>query len=246
MTPSATSVPSPGDILCEACGYTLNGLPAEGNCPECGTPVAFSTTQSRRTSPAWETGRRFWVTTWQVILQTSHFYRTLKTRVEVEQQRAAYRFALRHWFLAGLLVAIASGLHYSLTDPPARPGGVEQRLFLVGLWVALVTIIAGFAMMGITHLASWLTAWEARWRGLRLPHGVVLRGLCYHSAQLLPVATTLLLLVVANRLLWALGYVSYENLVAYLIILSGAAVLGAVFLFWTYWIGMRNMLFANE
>jgi hypothetical protein len=194
----------------------------------------------------WETHRRFWATTRQVIFQTTQFYRTLKTRVEPQQHRAAYLFALRHWFLAGLLLAIASGLHYSLTQIPTQAAGAEQRLLLHLLWILLVTGVAAFATMGVTHLAAWLTAWEARWRGLRLPQAVVLRGMCYHSAQLLPVAATLLLIVAVNRILWTVGFAGYESLIAYLVILSAAAVLGAIYLFWTYWIGMRNMLFANQ
>ena len=245
MAWSATSVPSPADILCESCGYRLNGLPEGGNCPECGAPMADSTSGTRCNDPAWETERRFWVTTAQVVFQPTHFYRTLRTRVGPQQHRAAYSFALRHWFLAGFLVALASGLHYSLTEPIGQSGGLEHRIFLLFLWVAAITGVAGFAMMGVTHLAAWLTAWEAGWRGFRLPRQVVLRGMCYHAADLLPVALAILLIVIANRLLWTLGALGYDALVIYLIILSAAAVLGAVYLFWTYWIGMRNMLFAN-
>ena len=49
-----------------------------------------------------------------------------------------------------------------------------------------------------------------------------------------------------RRILWTVGFAGYESLIAYLVILSAAAVLGAIYLFWTYWIGMRNMLFANQ
>lgn len=246
MNSGATSVPLLADILCESCGYTLNGLPPTGNCPECGTSIAFSTAESGRSLPAWETERAFWPTTRRVVFQTSQFYRTLKTRVAPANHRAAYLFALRHWFLAGLLIALASGLHYSITDVPLYRAGAETRLFLMFLWVAMVTAVAGFGIMAVTHLAAWLTAWEAGWRGYRLPREVVLRGMCYHAAHLLPVAAIILAIVAGFRTLWWLGVAGYESLVAYLIILSIAAVLGAIYLFWTYWIGMRNMLYAND
>lgn len=245
MTSSAATVPSETDLLCEQCGYTLNGLPADGRCPECGTPVTLSLAQSGRSLPLWEQNRQFWATTRVVILRTGEFYRTLQTRVGEEQHALAYRFAMRHWFLGGMLLAIASGLHYSLTQMTQLPAAMEMRLVLLFLWIALVTGVAGFAAMGITHLATKLTAWEAGWRGYRLPEPVVLRGLCYHSAHLLPVAVVILGVVLGYRLLWMTQLVSYTSLVAYLIVLSVVSVGGAIYLFWTYWIGMRNMLYAN-
>jgi len=45
-TPLTRSPPAPADILvdlrCVGCGYNLRGLPVDGRCPECGTPVAAS------------------------------------------------------------------------------------------------------------------------------------------------------------------------------------------------------------
>src|SRR5439155_6058558 len=52
MTRVAPAIPAEADLLCEFCGYTLNGLPAESNCPECGMPIASSLGQ-KRTPPPW-------------------------------------------------------------------------------------------------------------------------------------------------------------------------------------------------
>jgi hypothetical protein len=35
-------------LLCERCGYVIEGLPKEGACPECGTPIAESLPERRR------------------------------------------------------------------------------------------------------------------------------------------------------------------------------------------------------
>lgn len=50
---------------CEGCGYSLHGVPSDGNCPECGKPIAESTLATKRTrGPArggWLTlGDWFW------------------------------------------------------------------------------------------------------------------------------------------------------------------------------------------
>ena len=246
MSYGAATTLSAADILCESCGYTLNGLPAGGNCPECGTPVAESTSASGRVLPVWETHRRFWRTSWQVVAQTSHFYRTLQTRVAEEYRRAAYLFAVRHWLLAGLLVALASGLHYTLTDVPRAGRGLDAQVLLMVLWIALVTGLFVFTAMAVTHLATWLTAWEAGWRGFRLPREVVLRGLCYHAAHLLPVGAVALAIVATYRVLWATELLSFDSLIWYLGVLSAMTVAGAAYLFWTYWLAMRNMLYANS
>src|SRR4051812_49598289 len=53
MTRVAPIVPAESDLLCEACGYTLNGLPEDSNCPECGKPIRESI-GSERQVPRWE------------------------------------------------------------------------------------------------------------------------------------------------------------------------------------------------
>ena len=96
-----------------------------------------------------------------------------------------------------------------------------------------------------TPIAAWLTSWEARYRGLRLPLSVVLRGLDYHAVHYLPVALVSCATVVGYR--WLLNHhhldSSYDA--KYLYVLCGEVIVGAAYLFNTYWIGMRNMMYAN-
>jgi len=44
---------APREPLCDECGYRMTGLPLEGNCPECGTPVRASLPGGRRRRNAW-------------------------------------------------------------------------------------------------------------------------------------------------------------------------------------------------
>ena len=247
MFARAASVPADSDLLCEFCGYTLNGLPEEANCPECGRRTALSLQESGRTLTPWETSGAFWRTTARVIFYTGHFYRTLRTRVGDRETTQSLCFALTHWLLAGITIGIASGLHYRATLSPwafRRMGEVRFTLFAAA-WVAIVAIMFLVVSAGITRLAAFLTTWEAGWRGMRLPSAVVRRGLYYHAALLLPATLALLLIVVTHYVLARLEIFDYRAFLPYLYVLSGTAVAAAVYLFWTYWIGMKSMLYAN-
>src|SRR5437762_3263188 len=105
MTRAATIIPAETDLLCEGCGYTLNGLPDDSNCPECGKPIIESL-RGRREVPAWERagGRSIWnflVTSAEVTFRPTNFYKTLATRREV---RPARQFANIHWLFRRLLL----------------------------------------------------------------------------------------------------------------------------------------------
>src|SRR2546423_4326820 len=109
MTRVASTIPAEHDILCEGCGYTLNGLPDDGRCPECGKPIAESIGHPR-VPPAWE--RRgphdsfasafgtFASTSREVLFHPTRFYKTLATR---RDDRAAHRFAQIWWGITAIL-----------------------------------------------------------------------------------------------------------------------------------------------
>ena len=249
MTPAAAPVPTESDVLCEHCGYTLNGLPPDGRCPECGEPVAESLQESGRTLTAWETERHFFATTADVVLRPAAFYRHLRTRVDAEHETAAGQFAAIHWLVTGLLAAAASFVHYFLTASTIGYLVGQESLVVVipvgFMWVTVGGAVGATVIWATTRLAAWLTTWEAGWRGYRLPRAVVLRGLHYHAAHLVPVAAGFLLVTAGYRLLVAVGVADFTSLVTYLIVLSVVVVVGLFYLFWTYWIGMKNMLYAN-
>lgn len=51
--PAAAPSPAPLPLLCEFCGYCIDGLPETANCPECGRAV-FDSLPERRTGSPWQ------------------------------------------------------------------------------------------------------------------------------------------------------------------------------------------------
>jgi hypothetical protein len=247
MTRDGVIVPAETSVLCEGCGYTLDGLPSTGQCPECGLAIQQSLEGSGRVLPAWEDDasgagplKRFIKTTAAAVLHPRHFYQTLKTR---QHDLAAYRFAKVHWALSASLFAGALSIHafwfqrYQLG--PKLPGG--PWLF----WV-LMSVVTYLLLWGTTRVAGRLTAWEAAYRGIRLPLPVVLRGLYYHSAHYLPVALMGFATVVAYYQAVRFRWLSETTAVRYLLFLCIEVVVGAGYLFKTYWTGMKSTMYANR
>jgi hypothetical protein len=258
----APRIPESTDVLCEHCGYVLNGLPPGGRCPECGELVADSL-GTQRLPTAWDTavtahpGRRFaglrpfLSTTWAVIMSPGKFYKTLAVRVPPESARS---FAVIHWWIAGSLFALAAAAHADwflyviggirMFDIPHA----ELPVFFAGL--AGYTFAAYWFLDMTTRLAARLTTWEGSYRGYRVPVETVRRAMYFHAAHYLPVAAMAATTVVGFRVWWVLMYRNgvspADGAVPYLYTLSGQVIVSAVYLFWTYWVGMRNILYANR
>src|SRR4051794_18196189 len=104
VEPSAPAAET--DLRCVGCGYLLRGLPASGNCPECGRPIERSLDRHRGPS-AFEAApsvRSFLRTTAAVLFRPTRFYRSLSARHE-GTRRAAW-FARCHRLLASVLIGL--------------------------------------------------------------------------------------------------------------------------------------------
>ncbi len=145
-------------LLCERCGYVVEGLPPEGACPECGKPIVESLPE-RRPGTIWQNRsepRPFLRTLIQTLL---HPIRTLET-IAVNPRRdhrlmvwsnmlAACLFSMG-WWSTGLLTLLAE-------QPAAFP-----------VW-AVVVVVTAFALFGLLWVLTLVESW-----GLR----VIARGRC--------------------------------------------------------------------
>lgn len=239
-------VPAETDVLCEGCGYTLNGLPETGNCPECGRAIEPSLGAGRGLSrfEIRPTFKSFIETTLAVLFAPRAFYETLATRVDTPQ---AVLFARWHRAVASVLFFVAATAHYVWMTLTTGLGSSYD----IGVWPLVFVFLIGplavyLCLVGVTRLAAWLSSIEARYWGMRLPHPIVRRGLRFHAACYLPVALLALSIVLGYRALLLGGVFSFASATWYLYTLCAAVIVSAAYLFRMYWIAMKSMMYANR
>jgi len=241
------AVPAESDILCEACGYTLNGLPDSSNCPECGVPIVHSTTDAGRGPTGFEQRSglsSFIATTIAVLLRPKRFYRGLATRTD---HPAAEWFAKRHRLIAAFLfcsAAIGYGLWLeTISRRPRRFDGGDIMGLVLLYFVA--SILLYYFMGVLTRFAGWLSSWEGAFWGMRLPRAVVQRCLNYHTAYYLPIGLVASGVVWGYRWLLQTGAVSPATGLNFAYTLCSVVVISAGYLFWMYMTAMRQTRYAN-
>jgi len=245
MATRSASVPAESDILCESCGYTLNGLSDSGNCPECGNPIAGSTIEDGRKVSDFEaapTRQTFLRTTAHVLFTPRAFFRKLSVRANAQPaaqfEYAWIRLAALLFFLAMLGHVIWMGRIEVFTGTP--------RLIVTAIVAALGYPIVLFLLLLVRRIASALTSLEARYWGMRLPLPVVTRAMQFHTPHYAPVGLLAVVVTWGYQLLLAARLVGFETGSTYVYTLSAAVVVSAFYLFHTYWIAMRNIMYANR
>jgi hypothetical protein len=246
MARVAPLIPDPQVLLCERCGYVLSGLPTDQRCPECGDEIARSLPE-RRGKPAWELSRgrarfaAFFAATLSVLLRPSSFYRGLSVTADPRSEQ----FSRIHWWITALMMGTAAFIHFRWMSELTSGRGAASGPWW---WAALPGLVVGAyaSLLLVTYAAAHLTAWEAAYRGLRLPLDVLLRALDYHSVHYLPVALVVLVTVAAYQVALHAHLAEIRSAITYLYLLCGEVIVAAGYLFNTYWIAMRNLMYANR
>lgn len=149
-------------LLCERCGYVIEGLPTEGACPECGKPIAESLPE-RRVGTPWQQSRSVGnlARTWRVSLL--HPVQTLDVLAE---SPLSDRWLRRWTTLAAALLLSAGWWHYgAISVVRERPVSLVVLVTLV----LVCTMAVWPVLLGLTQLETWGLGVIAKTRGLRMP-----------------------------------------------------------------------------
>jgi hypothetical protein len=105
-----------------------------------------------------------------------------------------------------------------------------------------IFIVVNVGLYWLYRLASRLTSFEGTYRGLRMPLPIVRRVMNYHQATLIvPAFIAMCITLVPHFFANATWYTDMR----YLYTLSGVVVVGAGYLFMSYWGAMRRVMYAN-
>lgn len=166
-------------LLCEDCGYPLDGLDHESACPECGRSIARSLPQGRPGS-AWQGRPGFfsWIrTNWEVLRHPGDAF----SRVRIEPRSGTGLLALNTLVTAACFIDPWVGV---VIGDPARNarlhGGVAGWVIVGFMWVA-ETLVAAAVLWALTWVEFVGVQFFSRRRGWRLtPEGAW--QVCCHAS----------------------------------------------------------------
>lgn len=173
------------DTLCEACGYPMKGLTAEGMCPECGAAVKESSPAVRIGLPWQHEGslRSFIKTVWMVAAQPRQSFRKLDLGPATRRDDAFL-------FIFALGLGVIAAVLWQFTTYSGRWGSP-----LPWLWGASTSI----AIVVLTWTeAAGLTYFSKR-HGWRVPWRVAQRVAAFSAVGWVPGVAALFVLMVVNE-----------------------------------------------
>ncbi len=250
------SAPAEEPVLCQSCGYTLEGLPVEGMCPECSRAIATSV-PAHRTGADWQT-RGWWAGLRAFIVEPLAQSRKLRHRTEdVKQQQI--NLWLAALLYAGALVSleILQPAVWVINDRMALlVGHAANRSVVAGVLFVLLPALLWGALRTICTLESWglrLIARKHRWRlsalGARLLVAHASYGWVLGGALVLPLCAWLRGNLAYAFLVGMLGRqqsaASYEFILALLLLGFFVILVGLIWFEAVVYFALRANRFAN-
>lgn len=168
------SIVSESTLLCESCGYVLEGLSFQGNCPECGAPIAHSLPE-RRVGSEWQkrASLRAWLrTSWSALTRP----RLLFSTVVIDAASAERLLRINLW-----AAALAIGLTYINLIGYVRSSHVLAALGASLLLVALASALAYGVLWVLTRIEFGGIQFFGARRSWRINEGVA-SVICAHAA----------------------------------------------------------------
>ena len=160
------------ELLCERCGYCVEGLPAGAKCPECARPVADSLPHARPGSP-WQidpSAASWFATNWATLSRPAATMRTARI-----DSRSSRRLLIINCFAAAAPYGVLAGLftlmgilrtEVLLWDDETHLanfalGALYVYLALFGVWAAhwipllVLLLLIAVALRAIGRLRGW-------------------------------------------------------------------------------------------
>ncbi len=232
-------------LLCERCGYVVEGLPAEGACPECGKPIAESLPE-RRTGSPWQQDPcvRTLLHTWIATLAAP---RQLLDTIRVGDDRDARLASIAAWYavippcFVGVVAVLAGG---------------QSIPHLPHFWMPLAGCVGVVVLWACVRGLIWIECRGLRFighnRGFRTTPALA-RTVTAHGAVgwvVVGLGLTLMILgplgaVLSNRMLYE--DVTTDRLGAAIFLLGFLMIAFGFLFFETFaWLGLRRLKYANR
>lgn len=193
-------------LLCERCGYVVEGLDPAGACPECGKPIAESLPE-RRVGTPWQQHPSpvTLLCSWAMTIRRPN--RVLQTL-----SASADRGIASLLVVAAVLTPIATvAIRPLIVHTDARPTPSSRMLGIAAMWPVewLIAIAGGLSLTTLLLVASWierrgLMFFGAR-RGLRVTRDVAI-SVCDHGCAGWAVALITASIATWVHLFWHLRF----------------------------------------